>query len=54
MPELEIGLLDGGEWNFNQSFLKLNVKKNIQAKSHSRSDFKYWIARQYARHCLSA
>ena len=33
MPELEIGLVDGGELNFNQSFLKFNVKKKIQAKS---------------------
>ena len=27
MPELVIGLVDGGELNFNQSFLKFNVKK---------------------------
>ena len=27
MLELEIGLVDGGELNFNQSFLKFNVKK---------------------------
>ena len=40
MPELEIGLVDGGELNFNQSFLKFNVKKKIQAKSYSRFDFK--------------
>ena len=43
MPELEIGLVDGCELNFNQSFLKFNVKKKIQAKSYSRFDFKYWI-----------
>ena len=33
MPELEIGLFDGGVLNFNQSFRKFNVKKKIQAKS---------------------
>ena len=27
MPELENGLVDGDELNFNQSFLKFNVKK---------------------------
>ena len=27
MPELEIELVDGGELNFEQSFLKCNVKK---------------------------
>ena len=44
MPELEIGLVnDGGELNFNQSFLKFNVKKKTQAKSYSRFDFKSWI-----------
>ena len=32
MPELEIRLVDGGELNFNQSFLKFNVQKKIQAK----------------------
>ena len=35
MPELEIGLVDGDELNFNRSFLKFNVKKKIQAKSYS-------------------
>ena len=29
MPELEIGLFEGGELNFDQSFLQFNVKKNI-------------------------
>ena len=43
MPELEIGLVDGGELNFNQSFLKFNVKKKIQAKSYSLFDFKCWM-----------
>ena len=33
MPELEIGLVDGDELNFNQPFLKFNVEKNIQANS---------------------
>ena len=27
MPELEIGLVNGDELNFNQSFLQFNVKK---------------------------
>ena len=27
MPELKIGLLDGGELNFDQSFMQFNVKK---------------------------
>ena len=40
MPEPEIGLFDWGELNFNQSFLKFNVKKKIQAKSYSQFDFK--------------
>ena len=34
-PELEIGLVDGGELNFNQSFLKFIVKKEIHVKSYS-------------------
>ena len=40
MLELEIGLVDGGQFNFNQSFLKFNVKKKIQVKSSSPFDFK--------------
>ena len=40
MPELEIGLVDAGELNFNQSFLKFNVTKKIEAKSYYRFDFK--------------
>ena len=40
MPELNIGLVDGGELNFDQSFLQFNVKKTIYAKSSSRFDFK--------------
>ena len=43
MPELEIGLVDGCELNFNQSFLKFNVKKKIEVESYSRFDFKCWI-----------
>ena len=39
MPELEIGLVDGCELNFNQSFLKLNVKKKIEAECYSRLIF---------------
>ena len=27
MPELEIGLADGGELNFDHSFLQFNAKK---------------------------
>ena len=40
MSELEIGLVDGGEMNFDQSFLQFNVKKNIYAKSSSQFEFK--------------
>ena len=29
MPELDIGVVDGGELNFDQSFLQFNVKKKI-------------------------
>ena len=43
MPELDIGLVDGGELNFDQSFLEFNIKKKIHAKSSSRFDFKNWI-----------
>ena len=32
MPELEIGLVDGGEFNFNQSFLLFNVKKKYRLR----------------------
>ena len=35
MAELEIGLVDGDELNFEQSFLQLNVKKKLYAKSSS-------------------
>ena len=42
MPELEIGLVDGGELNFDQAFLQFNVKKKIYAKS-SQFDFKCWM-----------
>ena len=40
MSELKIGLADGGELNFNETFLQFNVKKKIQAKSSPRFDFK--------------
>ena len=44
MPELKIGLNDGGKLNFDNSFPKFNVKKKIYAKSslneHSRFDWK--------------
>ena len=42
MLELEIGLVDGCELNFNQSFLKFNVKKKYTG-SYSRFDFSSWI-----------
>ena len=40
MSELGIGLVDGGELNFDQPFLQFNVKKKLYAKSSSRFDFK--------------
>ena len=40
MPELEIGLVEGGKLNFDQSFLQFNVNKKLYAKSSSRFDFK--------------
>ena len=40
MPELEIGLINGGELNFNQSFLLFNLNKKLQAKGSSRFEFK--------------
>ena len=41
MPELEIGLVDGGgELNFNQSVLQFYVKKKAKVKSSNRFDFK--------------
>ena len=33
MPEVDLELVDGGELNFNQSFLMVDVKKKIQTKS---------------------
>ena len=39
MPELEIGLVNGGELNFDRAFLQFNVKKKIYVKS-SQFDFK--------------
>ena len=41
MPELEIGLADGGELNSSQPFLQFNVNKKTQARSYSRFDFNY-------------
>ena len=41
MAVLEIGLVDGGELNFNPSFLKFNVIKEIQEKTWF--DFKCYI-----------
>ena len=40
MPELEIGLVDGGELNFNQSVLQFHVKKKAKVKRSNRFDFK--------------
>ena len=40
MLGLDIGLVDGGELNFDQSFLQFDVKKKLYAKSSSRFDFK--------------
>ena len=40
MPELEIGLTDRGELNFNQSFLQFNGKEKVQAKSSFQFDFR--------------
>ena len=36
MPELDIGLVDGGKLNFDQSFLQFNVKKETYPRSFSR------------------
>ena len=41
MFELDIGLDDGSELNFDQSFLQFNAKKKIYAKSSSRFEFKW-------------
>ena len=40
MPELEIGLVDGGELNFDQSLLQFNVKK----KSYCYNNANFTIA----------
>ena len=40
MSEIEIGLNDGDNLNFDQSFLQFNVKKKIYAKCSSQFDFK--------------
>ena len=42
MPEIDIGL-GGDKFNFDQSFLKLNVKKIIYAKNSFWLDLKSWI-----------
>ena len=43
MPELDIGLVDGSDLNFDQSFLQFNLKKKIYPKSSSQFDFKCCI-----------
>ena len=40
MPELDKGLVEGNELNFDRSFLKFNVKKKIYVKRSSHFDFK--------------
>ena len=40
MPELDVGLVDGGKLNFDQSFVQFHVKKEIYAKSSTQFDFK--------------
>ena len=43
MLELEIGLVDAGELNFDKSFLQFNAKKNIcevTLKDHFQLDWK--------------
>ena len=40
MPELEIGLIDERELNFNQLFPQFKEKKKIQVKNYSPFDFK--------------
>ena len=35
MAQLQIGLFDEGELNFDQSFLQFNVNENVYAKSSS-------------------
>ena len=42
MAELQIGLVDEGELNFDQSFLQFNGNKNVNEKSFSWFDFKCW------------
>ena len=32
MPDFEIGLVDGGKLNFDQSFLQFNMKKNYMRR----------------------
>ena len=44
MPKLEKGLVDGGELNFDKSFLQFNIKKIIMGRvtlqEHSQFDWK--------------
>ena len=40
MPELDVGLVDGGELNFNQSLQQFRVKKKVRVKISTRFDFK--------------
>ena len=40
MPEFNIGLVDGGKLNFDQTFLQINVNKEIYAESFPQFDFK--------------
>ena len=43
MPELEIWLADGSEFNFDLPFLQFNAKKKIFARISSRFELKYWM-----------
>ena len=40
MPELDIGLAEGGELNFDESCVQFDLKKKMYAKSSSQFDFK--------------
>ena len=41
LDELDIGLVDGAKFSFDQSFLQFNVNKKLYAKSSSQFDFKF-------------
>ena len=39
MPQLEIGLVDGGDLKLDQSLLKFNIKKKIMCKEFFKRTF---------------